>query len=457
MPTIQQNDFLIKASWNENISLQESEKRIQKLLKQSKENIKINNTYLGSQQFLFNNEQKQSFNEFSIYIEVKKNKEISEVKKVLSKIMKENYPKANFEFQKTKNAFEYIFPTESSNIVIENSSSKSIESATIEEFNPFYKKLTTLKTKAELSKPITENYFQIRLLSQECLIYKVSQNDVFNQLQALLESMPSGSLKSLNRYVPIVIKAKKENLTQMLNKNFVLNEEKKSIPLSHLIEVRNKTSFKKIFANNHSEYIPVYVNTKEPEAFLSEIKQISKNETNLYLNFSGSFFSNKVLINELSLILLISLALLYFILAAQFESVLLPLIILIELPIDIGGALLFLYLGGYSLNLMSAIGIVVMSGIIINDSILKLDAINQFKNKGYSLINAIEKGGEKRLNSILMTSLTTIFALLPLLFFSGLGADLQKPFALAVIGGLSIGTIVSLYFIPLIYWFVSKK
>jgi multidrug efflux pump subunit AcrB len=111
---------------------------------------------------------------------------------------------------------------------------------------------------------------------------------------------------------------------------------------------------------------------------------------------------------------------------------------------------------GETINVMSAIGIVVMSGIIINDSILKLHTINLLRKEGHSVDDAIKLGGTKRLKPILMTSLTTILALLPFLFIGGLGASLQRPLALTVIGGMIIGTFISLYFIPLIYSFLVK-
>ncbi len=162
------------------------------------------------------------------------------------------------------------------------------------------------------------------------------------------------------------------------------------------------------------------------------------------------------MIRELLLVLLVSVLLLYFILAAQFESFVQPVIVLLELPIDIAGALFMLWLFGETLNLMSAIGIIVMSGIIINDSILKIDTINRARWSGMDTLSAIKLGGQRRLKPIIMTSLTTILALVPFLFFSGLGAELQKPLALAVIGGMTLGTLVSLYFIPLAYWILYR-
>ena len=121
------------------------------------------------------------------------------------------------------------------------------------------------------------------------------------------------------------------------------------------------------------------------------------------------------------------------------------------------GALILLVLFGESLNMMSMIGLVVMAGITINDSILKIDTINRLRAGGMSLIRALFTAGHYRLKPILMTSITTIFALVPILFISGMGGDLQKPLALVVMGGLGLGTLVSLYFIPVLYYYLFMR
>jgi multidrug efflux pump subunit AcrB len=141
-----------------------------------------------------------------------------------------------------------------------------------------------------------------------------------------------------------------------------------------------------------------------------------------------------------------------------------PLIVIFTLPLGILGALLVLQLAGASLNVMSAIGIIVMLGIMVNDAILKIDTINRLRllptqedSPREVLAAAIAKTGQIRLKPILMTSITTILALLPVIFSTGIGADLQRPLVYSVIGGLTIGTFTALYFVPLAYWFVSKK
>ncbi len=182
-----------------------------------------------------------------------------------------------------------------------------------------------------------------------------------------------------------------------------------------------------------------------------------KNRFDADVVFTGNWFESRQLIKELMQVLLVSLLLLYFILAAQFESLRQPAILLLEVPIDIAGALFLLWLFGGTLNLMAMIGIVVMSGIIVNDSILKIDTINRLRREGMPLVKAIREGGHRRLKPIIMTSLTTILALVPVLWSGGMGSELQRPLALTVIGGMVLGTVVSLYFIPLCYYYLMRS
>jgi multidrug efflux pump subunit AcrB len=106
---------------------------------------------------------------------------------------------------------------------------------------------------------------------------------------------------------------------------------------------------------------------------------------------------------------------------------------------------------------MAFIGIIVMIGIIINDSILKIDTINRLLKSGNNLMDAIHLGGKRRLKPIIMTSITTILAMVPFLFGNDLGSTLQKPLAWSIIGGMAIGTFISLYFIPICYYYLMKN
>jgi multidrug efflux pump subunit AcrB len=261
-----------------------------------------------------------------------------------------------------------------------------------------------------------------------------------------------------NLYVPVSVGNDFQSVYEIIQNITIRNKNNERIPLSGLVKISSGSDLKTIVAGRESEYFPVLFEI-EPNAYkktTQEIKTIIGNNQNYDVTFGGSILSNRGMLLELLLIVGVSLLLLYFILAAQFESFVLPLIILIEVPIDLFGVFLFLKIFGAGINIMSAIGIIVMTGIIINDSILKIDTINKLMEAGNSLIRSIFEAGRRRLKPILMTSLTTILAMAPLMFQKGLGADLQKPMALAIIGGMFIGTLVSLFFIPLMYYLLKK-
>jgi HAE1 family hydrophobic/amphiphilic exporter-1 len=147
----------------------------------------------------------------------------------------------------------------------------------------------------------------------------------------------------------------------------------------------------------------------------------------------------------------LALVLVYMILAAQFESFLHPFTILLSVPLATVGAAVALFLGGAGLNTMSLIGIVILVGVVVNDAIVKVDFINQLRAQGLPLRAAILEAGRKRLRPILMTTVTTVLGLLPMALGLGRGADLRAPLALAVIGGITSSTLLTLIVVPVAY------
>ena len=186
-------------------------------------------------------------------------------------------------------------------------------------------------------------------------------------------------------------------------------------------------------------------------SLLSDIKNLIQGRPEYAVQFSGAYFEELELRKELLLVGGVVFLLLFLILAAQFESLIQPLIVALTLPVGILGALLALYFTDTSLNIVAIIGIIIMSGIDVNDAILKIDMINKGVRDGLPIRQAILEGSERRIRPIIMTSLTTILAMAPILFASGLGAEIQRPMAIAVIGGLIFGTIASIVMVPMLY------
>jgi multidrug efflux pump subunit AcrB len=288
------------------------------------------------------------------------------------------------------------------------------------------------------------------------LLYGVDYQTVYQKLKTIFNENIVGNLKSEQKYIPILISDNTQKTRESIQNSSVKTKQGNFISLSALIELSTLQDYKAYFQGKEGAFISFDFDPENVENTQEEIKEIINKKNDLSISFSGSYFKNQTLIKELLLILLVALGLLYFILAAQFESLTQPIIVMLTIIFGLTGAVLSIWLWGNSLNIMSAIGMIVLIGILDNDSILKIDTMNRSVNS-MTLIEAIKSSGKKRLKSQLMTFLTTILGLLPVLFSGGLGSELQRPLAISIIGGMCLGLFISLSFIPLIYWFSNNK
>ncbi|MBX3146321.1 MAG: efflux RND transporter permease subunit [Gemmatimonadales bacterium] len=161
--------------------------------------------------------------------------------------------------------------------------------------------------------------------------------------------------------------------------------------------------------------------------------------------------------NQLMLVAVLSVALVFLVLAGEFASFTTPLVVLLTVPLAGAGGILLLWLTGQSINAVALIGIVVMIGMADNEAIVKLDAIGRFRELGHSIEEAIVLGGQQRLRAIAMTSITTIAGVLPLVFGWGAGGELYQPLAASVIGGSITALLVTFFLMPTVYAMVERR
>ncbi len=154
---------------------------------------------------------------------------------------------------------------------------------------------------------------------------------------------------------------------------------------------------------------------------------------------------------------MLAIVLIYLILAAQFESFKDPLVIMLTVPLAIAGALIFMTATGQTMNIFSQIGIIMLIGLVAKNGILIVEFANQKQEQGMSLMEAIEQASLQRMRPILMTSASTILGLLPLTYATGEGANGRIAMGIAVVGGLLVSTILTLYVVPAIYSYVSTN
>ena len=462
MPDIEENELIVRIEWNENIHVDENRKRVDELFKELDGRSLEQTASVGRQDFILNRERELSSSEAELYFRTETSGGIAPLEQEIYRRLKERYPLSVISFSPPETVFEKLFVTGEPDIVAEFYARNRAQAPVAETIRKVEHELA-VETGINPTGIAFENQLNLSISKEKLLLYRVSYNELYRVLKTAFRENSVTMLHSYQQYLPINIAGNEKTVNRVLQETLIQTQPDNHgnieyIPLRELVKVTPAEDLKSITAGRNGEFVPFdFYGVRDADRLIKDVKQVAGNTGEWDVGFSGSFFSNREMLDELVVILLISLLLMYFILSAQFESFLQPLLVLAEIPIDVAFALLLLWICGHTLNLMSAIGLIVTCGIVINDSILKLDAINELRKAGVPLLEAIHEAGRRRLRPIIMTSLTTIFAMVPLLFSSDMGSELQKPLSIAMIGTMSIGTAVSLFIIPLLYWFIYRK
>lgn len=462
MPQIDQNELVARIEWNENIHVDENNRRVDDLMKQVDDRVTEHAAYVGMQDYILNGGSELSSTEAELYFKTEKPSGIYSLQELLEKEIREKYPLAVVTFSPPETIFEKLFVTGEADVVAELHTANKSQAPDAEYLQRLEKEITRVAGNVPTGIAF-RNQMNLIINKEKLLLYNVSYDELTRVLRTAFKENKVSVLRSYQQYLPISIAGEEKSVNSVLSETLVRtmadgNGEVNHIPLNNLVTVVPAEDLKSITAGKNGEYIPLsFYDVKDAPELMRNVKEVVSEEKEWEVDFSGSFFSNEKMMGELTVILFVSLLLMYFILCAQFESFLQPLIVLMEIPIDTAFALLALWVFGHTLNLMSAIGIIVTCGIVVNDSILKMDAINELRKAGMPLVEAIHTAGRRRLRAIIMTSLTTVFAMVPLLFTSDMGSEMQKPLSIAMIGSMVVGTLVSLFIIPLIYWFIYRK
>jgi len=230
----------------------------------------------------------------------------------------------------------------------------------------------------------------------------------------------------------------------------------KRVPVGNLIEIVTKSGPSTIERKMQERV--VYLNCKAEGRALSAVvsdinKAISKlpKPANFDVVIAGAYKDMQDTFQDLLLVMLVAMVLTYVILAAQFESLLRPFIVMFSVPTVIFGVSLFLFLTGTTFNVFTFLGVIMLVGIVVNNAIVLVDYTDILRKRGYGIREALVEAGTKRLRPIMMTTLTTILSLIPMASGLGEGSELSSPLARAVMGGMSTAFIFTLVFIPVMY------
>jgi HAE1 family hydrophobic/amphiphilic exporter-1 len=290
-------------------------------------------------------------------------------------------------------------------------------------------------------------------------IHNISVATVIQQIGQQLQGHDVGKMDFKGEMRDIVIKV--PDLTSRQLGELVITSGNQEFRLSELATITSSQAPKEIFRRNQSRLNKI---VSDMEAYKSldkvarEIRAAVVDidlSTNYSITVTGEEERRRESMDSLLFALLLSVVLVYMVLASQFESLLHPFTILLTTPFGLVGAIMFFLITGTPLNIMGAMGIIMLAGIAINNSILLVGRINQLKRL-MPLTDAIVQAGQQRIRPIIMTSLTTILVLLPMTFNFGEGVAMRSSMAVAVIGGLVTSTLMSLVVIPCVYYLFEQ-
>jgi HAE1 family hydrophobic/amphiphilic exporter-1 len=249
-----------------------------------------------------------------------------------------------------------------------------------------------------------------------------------------------------------------------LGRVFITSPLGKQIPLSNIASIRKGTGPVKIDRKNQERIVSVTAQVfgRPAGTIAAELESKLKKElvvpSNFIVQVTGNYTEQVDAFKNLLFALLLAVGLVYMVLASQFESFLSPFIIMFSVPLGIIGVIWGLFFTGSSLNVLSFLGIIMMAGIVVSNGILLVDYTNVLIEGGMEFEKAIVTAGRTRLRPVLMTTLTTITGMVPLALGIGEGAELSQPMAVAVVFGLTVSTVLTLIFIPVLYGsFVKRK
>lgn len=470
MPQMEQEDAMMTMDWNAGISAEENDRRIQELMNVVKPSLETNTTMVGAQEFILSHTKDITGSEAVVYFKAHTQEGLDSVKNALYRYVEKHEPKAKVEFDISGNLYDIIFQTDKPDLEIHLQKTEGGRPS-VAEARKWVDSLRCHFPSVEIPPVATEENLLYTADPERLAYYHVTYQQVYGRLKELVGSNKVYEIANGAQNVPVIIGGRNFNDNPDLNLNcqlsaedvmqqVIVNNEGVEIPLSYLMDMHRVENFKRLSAGGEGEYYPITIekaSDEEVESMVAYCHLLSTLNNKARCSFHGNYFDSREMIRELVMVLIVAVLLLYFILAAQFENLLQPGIILTEIIIDVSVVMMALWMVGESLNIMSMIGLVVMSGIIINDSILKVDTINKLYRSGVPLLKSVWTAGHRRLKPIVMTSLTTILALLPFLHKGDMGSAMQFPLSLTLIIGMTVGTLVSLFFVPLVYWIVYGK
>lgn len=319
---------------------------------------------------------------------------------------------------------------------------------------------------AKVSDGLEEATGEMRILidRDKAMNHGLTVAEVYQQIAAKLKDASSATTfeTTVKEYEVYVKNANDMELTRKLVQDLIIEKtdkdnKKVEIPLKDIAAFENTISPKSVSRTEQNRYIAVSASIADGYNVGLVSRKLEQNLADYEVPEGYSLVmegENEMIVDamqQLMLMLLLAVIFMYLIMVAQFQSLKSPFIIMFTIPLAFTGGFLGLFLGNCEVSVVAVIGFVMLAGIIVNNGIVIVDYMNQLIAQGMEKHEAILQAGRTRLRPVLMTALTTILGLLPMVFGTDMGAAMGKPMAIVTVGGLLYGTLLTLLVVPCIY------
>jgi multidrug efflux pump subunit AcrB len=453
-PSLPYTEREICIHWNEPLTPEANFKRMVQLSSLINNHVVHHEIFAGRQDFLYGENYDFKENESCIFFATHGPTQLDTVTQFLSNYLRSKYPEASFSFRQPLSPITKVFNADEEKVYIK---------LLLDNENHFdVSKIDSLENdlknnEIEINElPVRASMILLKPEMEKIAVAGITPEDFYQQVNNYMAPAPLMQLPIRGSRIPVyAVNASSISINHLLEAP-IHNSTGSSIELGNLVKTSMTSRIEEYFTDASGTFVLFSVQTSPRlnNKLNSIVANLNKGRYQGKLVLDDYNQENRAQLIKMIYILIISILLLYLILAAQFESLIIPLIVLIELPIDYSFVMLALWVTSTGLNLMSFIGLIVISGLVINDSILKIDKIIQEARSGRHLIRAVITGGRARLNSIIITSLTTILAVVPQMWGNNVSTALQNPVSLAIVIGLGAGTLVSIYLIPALFYFI---
>ncbi|MEW6005361.1 MAG: efflux RND transporter permease subunit [Stygiobacter sp.] len=466
IPKGENDEFMIEIEFPSGTSLKGNANLTSKIEK-SISSIKSVNAIVSNigrvNDFDFLDKEQVSVNKTNLIIKIDCYENYNDVRKILESILNKNNG-FKYSFKEIKNSYSTIINPSENDIVIKIKN-KNVDKA-LEKAELIIKKINNARlegikeVRLGIEKGTPE--YSITIDREKCLTYGISVSQAAMEISNLVKGNVITYFSDFDKKIGINIKSTEETRNDIKNlMNQYCQFENKKIRIKDIANFQYGNSFNEIWREDQSRITMIYASLNETSLtkVINKIKNIinklPKNQDEVILVGGVNEEINDAF-KVLYVALIISVLLMYMVLASEFESFLFPFIILFSVPLGLIGGILLLFIFGESINIISIMGLIILVGIADNDAVVKVEFILRKREEGLSIHDAIVQAGKDRFRPIVMNTFTVIFGLIPMMIGIGAATQLRVSLSLAVIGGLVSSTFLTLIIIPVLYTYLEK-